>query len=140
MNQQFDRWMTVGLMAMAVILLPLLSSSFIMVNATSPVTVPLMLVMSVGMSMVSMLIIWTMLGPDAWRILFTVELALVVWQMLRGTSNLPSRQTPGCARCSRPLPAAVSFSGSPRLISCECKPRCPTLTKRSWRSSISIRA
>jgi len=82
-NQQFDRWMTVGLMAVAVILLPLLSSGFIMVKATSPLGVPLMLVMSVGMSMVSMLIIWTMLGPDAWRILFTVESALVVWQMLR---------------------------------------------------------
>src|SRR4029453_2039443 len=83
-NQQFDRWMTVGLMVVAVILLPLLSSSFIMVKATSPVAVPLMLVMSAGMSLVSMLVIWTMLGPDAWRILFTFELALVVWQMLRG--------------------------------------------------------
>lgn len=84
-NQQFDRWMTVGLMAVAVILLPLLSFGFMsMVKATGPMAGPLMLVMSIGMSMVSMLVIWTMLGPDAWRTLYKVELALLVWQMLRG--------------------------------------------------------
>ena len=84
-NQQFDRWMTVALMAVAVIVLPLVVYGVMpMLAATGPLAAPLTLAVGVGMSMVSMFVIWSMLGPEAWRILYKVELALLVWRMLRG--------------------------------------------------------
>ena len=83
-NQQFDQWLTLGLMAIALVVLPLVAfAAQSTLRAAGPLGGPLMLVTSVGMSLVSMLVIWTLLGPEAWRILYKVELALLVWQMLR---------------------------------------------------------
>jgi len=82
-NQQFNRWMTVALMAVAVIVVPLVGYGVMPMLARpgAPAT-PLTLAMSVGMTMVSMVVIWSMLGPESWRTLYKVQLALLIWRML----------------------------------------------------------
>jgi len=82
-NQQFDRWMTVALMAVAVIVVPLVGYGVMPMLARpgAPAT-QLTLAVGVGMSMVSMVVIWSMLGPESWRTLYKVQLALLIWRML----------------------------------------------------------
>jgi hypothetical protein len=43
---------------------------------------PLMLVVGTGVSLVSTFVIWSMVGPGGWRVLYKVWLALLVLRML----------------------------------------------------------
>jgi hypothetical protein len=82
-DQQFDRWMSVALMAVAVIVLPFVSYGLMpMLASKGPMAMPLMLVVGTGVSLVSTFVIWSMVGPGGWRVLYKVWLALLVLRML----------------------------------------------------------
>jgi hypothetical protein len=80
MNQEVDRWMTIALIAVAVIAVPFFASSVAVFKALGPLALPLTAAVGLG----STVMLWTMLGPRAWRTLYKIELALLVWQAFRG--------------------------------------------------------
>lgn len=80
MNQQVDRWMTIALIAVAVIVVPFFVGSVAVFKALGPAALPLTAAVGLG----STVFLWAVLGPRAWRTLYKIELALLVWQAFRG--------------------------------------------------------
>jgi hypothetical protein len=73
-HRNVDLGMTVGLVFVAIIVVPLLLSSL----SLAGLPVPLVMAVTLG----STFVMWTMLGPRMWHILFKIQLALVVLRML----------------------------------------------------------
>jgi hypothetical protein len=83
-NQQFDRWMSVALMVVAVIVLPSVSFGLMpMLASKGPAAMPIMVLVGTGMSLVSIFVISSMGGPGGSRVLYKVWLVLLVLRMLR---------------------------------------------------------
>jgi curved DNA-binding protein CbpA len=66
MSQQFDRWMTVALVVVAVIVVPSIVGTVAAFNALGSLTWPFTGVVGLG----STIFLYTVLGPRAWRTLY----------------------------------------------------------------------
>jgi hypothetical protein len=70
-NRNIDLGMTVGLVFVAMILLPLLLSG---ISAAGTLPVPVVIAVTLG----STFVMWTLLGPRMWHTLFKIQMTLVV--------------------------------------------------------------
>ena len=83
-NQQFDRWMSVALMLVAVVVVPSVSYGLMpMLASKGPAAMPVMVLVGTGMSLVSMFVIYCIAESGGRRGLYMFWLALLVWRMLR---------------------------------------------------------
>ena len=80
MNQQVDRWMTMTIALIAIFVVPFFVGSVAVFKALGPLALPLTAAVGLG----STVFLWAVLGPRAWRTLYKIELALLVWQAFRG--------------------------------------------------------
>jgi hypothetical protein len=75
-----DRWMTTGMVAVAVIVVLSVVGSLAVYKTLGPLAVPLTFIAGLGVS----LFLLTLFGPRAWRAFYKFELALLVWHTFRG--------------------------------------------------------
>lgn len=83
-NQQFDRWVTIAMVVVGVVVLPFVFRG-LMVNlaGAGPQAAPLMALMGTAMSLVSIFLISSFAGSGGRRGLSVFWLALLVLQLLR---------------------------------------------------------